>query len=661
MAGKLPDFERKEVILMIDQAMANLQLIMEGKVSRRPTPVIDWAKVSHQGDILTYDGRPVFLADWSWKPENSKYDAYHGQLDGFFVTPGYLENSKGQLQQKRINEIEAKKSGTIGFIFINHRNVPNWALEKYGQDFVIKDKANVRYTEYDIDHPGAREMMRALISGVVPRMSGKNYSQLGYMMCNEPHFITTKKPNGTLTWASTGVSAYTLEKFKIWLSKKHQSIQNLNSVWGTDFRSFDEVKVEVPMSLDMEGQPQWYDWMSFNMDRVTDWYSWMKAEIKSADPEAKVHLKVIPKHWSHDERDRGIDMEALLTLTDIVGNDCGTEHRVFPRKTEEWQKKYAFDWTEISMSHDFFKSVQPDQLIFNTEAHYLSTHASLDLELPASHARATYWLAHTHGMDASQTWFWSRREDGSPKNNNEKGYAGSNNMQPRVVNEVHQTIMDLNSFSEEIVAFQRQRKPIRIYYTKASSINSDQHMNNLRSLYEKLYFEGVPLGFVTESILNRQTDDQWDVVLVHRSQLATAGDLKAIQDYINRGGEVIIDESSLLLDEYNRPHQLKIKGAITISDIDQMVARAMEASKDKPAIQLLEHSDFKSCAWKVIAAKNGVFTLSIVNVGKETKSIEIRAKDIEALRVVDKLTGKELDAKLDLPSRGVLFLDVMSE
>jgi hypothetical protein len=57
------------------------------------------------------------------------------------------------------------------------------------------------YIGYDIDNPGAKEMWGFLFEGTVPVIAGKRFTELGYMLVNEPHFYTTKD-----VWATGPVS-----------------------------------------------------------------------------------------------------------------------------------------------------------------------------------------------------------------------------------------------------------------------------------------------------------------------------------------------------------------------------------------------------------------------------------------------------------------------
>ncbi|MGA9637473.1 beta-galactosidase, partial [Flavobacterium sp.] len=454
-AKLLPEFERKEMALMLDDALTDLKNVSNGITKRLPTPKVDWTKTKLEDDQITFDGKAVFLADWTWKPTGNKYTDYHGNQDGFFLTPTFVTDNKGTVNPQKLKELASKPEGTMGFVFLNHSAVPAWAKKEYPE---IVDGPGIKYTMYDINHPVSRKIQSDLIAATVPLMAGKQYTQLGYMLCNEPHWNTIKK-----TWASAPISGLAAEAFKKWLEKRHGTIKELNSLWKTNFSSFDTMEVPRELETAQQGTALWFDFESFNMDRVTDWFAFMKSEIKKHDPKAKTHLKIMPNLWTESKRDHGIDMEALTRNSEIIGNDSSTGGAWMWGKPKEWEKNYNFDWVEMCMSYDFYKSISPEKIMYNTEGHFLSTGKYRDLYQTTDYVRCNYWQAYVHGLTAIQTWYWARTDEGgSKKNEDSSGYAGSNNHQPRVVNEVHTTVADLNSVSDIIMDLQRQEKPIRV-------------------------------------------------------------------------------------------------------------------------------------------------------------------------------------------------------
>lgn len=658
-ARLLPDFERQEVIEMMKSSIDELSDVMNGKIRRLPTPVVDWKKVYVKDDMLVYEGKPVFLADWTWKPRIKEYCEYHGDLDGFFLTNGNVINNKGEINPKVIKELSEKEDGSLGFVFLNHSNFPKWAAK---QDPTIKDGPGIKYTMYDINNPLSRKINSDLIKGTVPYMAGKQYTGLGYMLCNEPHWNTIEK-----TWASAPISEKAYGEFRKWLKEKHGSIDRLNKLWGKSYKDFESVDGPRIMKAEMQGTPMYFDFMSFNMDRVAEWFAFLKSEVQKYDPEAKTHIKIMPNLWSDNKRDSGIDLEALTRNSEIIGNDASSCGAWMWGKPKFWEDNYAFDWIEICMAYDFMKSVSPDKIMFNTEGHMLSTGKYRDLYQSKEYARGNYWLATIHGLTATQTWYWCRREDGSSRQSSDSnGYAASNNHQPRIVNEVHATMIDLNSVSDYIMDFQRQRKPIRIFYTKASSINKSTHMDDIFKIYEKLNFNGLPIGFATEGIINNNPHE-WDAIVIYKTPYAFKSDLEAVQMYLDEGGTVIIDNESFKTNEYGEPLDLKLKTGkgklIFVKSLDEMNDYALSSVKQNdgmPDVIVNETNDRSKpgCEWRVLSKGDGKYIVNIVNIGKSDANISLTSIGKKIQKVTDVLTGVSLDDKLMMKPNEVRLIEI---
>ncbi|WP_303319067.1 beta-galactosidase [Flavivirga abyssicola] len=669
LANDLPDFERSEVILMLDEAIATANKLISGEIKRKPSPKVDWADVSISGNQILFQGKPVFMNDYSWKPSIPKLTDFFGNKDGVFMTPQDVFNDSGSIRSSLLNNINGKTNSTFGFIFLNHKGVPGWAETKYGPGFRMREDT---FTAYDIDNPGAREMQSFLLEGTVPLMKGKKYTDLGYMLCNEPHFITTKDGTNDV-WASGPVSEHSITKFKSWLQTKHASIANLNTLWGTSFPSFNDVTIDIPIEKALKGTPKWYDWQRFNMDRVTEWYQFLKDEINKHDPEAKVHIKLIPGMWTGNRRDHGLDFEALTELSTIIGNDAASHNSYMWGPKQEWESRYNFEWREMCMSYDFFKSVNPNSINFNSEGHFLSTTRFRDLYLKPSYARMAHWLAYIQGLNVVQTWLWARQDDGngnlSIKSQAGSGYAGSNNQQPRIVNALEATVIDLNAHSEHIAALQNVRKSIRIFNTNTTGINKDGNMDDTFHLYESLFFDGLSIGFATENIIRKQNNSLWDAILVYKTDFATDEEFNALQEYLDGGGTVIIDAVSLKKDEYGRTRSTTLNTnsggmIISASDVSDFANKAKNVADTKqrfPNITLSETNDLglKGCMWRAYTSSDDKEIISIVNIGKTKASITLGLKGASnAIICENLLTGEKLDANFEMNPEDVLLLQV---
>jgi len=662
MISIIPSFERNEINKMLLDSQKELQDVIDGKIKRLESPKLDWSKLKVDNDAILYNGKPVFLADWTWKPRTDEYNEFHGDLDGFLITPKMVNNSNGDITPYIITKLKNKESGSLGFIFINNTTVPSWAVQK---DPKIKEGPGIKYTMYDINSPTAHEMMSYLIKGTVPYMKGKKYSQLGYMLCNEPHWNTIKN-----SWASSPFSDAAYDAFKKWLKKYHKNIETLNKLWGTDYNTFEAIDGPKIMTDEQRGTAQYFDFMLFNQKRVTDWYKFLKKEIRKYDPEAKTHIKIMPNLWTDEKRDSGIDLESLTRMSDIIGNDASSCGKWYFGKPHFWEKNYSFDIVEMTMGYDFMKSVSPDKLIFNTEGHFLSTGKYRNLYQTKEYANCNYWLATIQGLTASQTWYWSRRTDGSARST-DSGYMGSNNYQPRVVNAVHTTMLDLNSVGSTILAFQRERKPLRIFYSKATAINQSTYMRNIFDTYEASYYRGYSVGFATSGILKETPEKDFDVVVVAATPMVFESDIQALQNYLNMGGTVIVDAASLKTNEYGQALKHKLvqgNGSliVVVSSSDAVSAGydVVEKKEGPRPVIVQEKTEGaqKTCNWRVIpdSSNKSSYYVNIVNLGKTAKQLSVVLNGNKKPKsIINVLTGEKFNSNdINLPVYGVYLLEV---
>ncbi|MBD0401974.1 beta-galactosidase [Flammeovirga sp. EKP202] len=653
-AEELPTFERNEILLMLEEGEERLSLALKGKISKQEVPIIDWSKTEIVGDDVMYNGQPVFLADYSWKPKTDYLTEYHGNLDGIFISTRFLEDEEGTLKKRFKQELINQPSGRIGTAFINHLSPPEWFTEKYPEASIGKR----RYFDYDIDHPASRELVSLLFKEVVPHIKGKKYSSLGYMLANEPHWHTKAK-----SWDTGTVSDYTLAKFRNYLKEKHQTISALNQVWETNYADFKSVKVTIPMAGELQGTAIWYDWMRFNQLRGVEWFQFLSDEIHKYDPEGNTHIKIMPHLFSENTRDHGIDLEALTALSTVIGNDAGAVYSdMWQKKEPEWASKYYFDWRQMCMGYDFMKSVSPEKLVFNSEGHFISTIRFRELKMKPEYARATYWLATMLGLDVIQTWFWPRGEDGSLRKNS-KGYAASLTQMPRVLNEITLTYMDMNANASLLTKIQKLRKPIRVFHSETSAINIDNHMDKEYHAYERFLFEGRAVGFVTEGILNTQPHQDWDVVVIEETPFMTVGERDALQSYLDKGGKVVMDKKSVLKDEYGQPLTALNagKGTLIIAQNSDEIQGKVLGLIAPTSLQISEENatSHKGCIWRYFEDEEKDKWVSIVNVGKTEATLKIALTEGQKdIQITDVITSETLQQTFKMQPLQVYFLNV---
>lgn len=690
-AEELPDLERQKVIDILDQGIAQLSQVLNGEIVRRPAPKVDWENIEVAEDQLLSNGRPVFLHDYFSKSvgiplENT--DVYNDHLGRIYhggenlyeehhdrAINTFLLNEDGTFDQELLKEVTSISDQSTGFLLYWNSGVPQWVKDKEPDVQVGRSL----FLGFDVDNPLIRDVWGKIARKTGELTKGKKVTQLGYILANEPHWFAEKDYWTQKFGEMNAISSYTLNNFRSWLDNKYAgNINALNSNWNSAYKGFDQVDIEIPMDKSKRGTPLWYDICRFNMDRGIRWFTHIQNELHAANPEANTHIKVMPRYFAEDYRSHGLDFEALTELTTMIGDDAkamGGRSLKNPNKPDEWEERYAYLWKEVAYSYDFMESVAPNKIHINSETHFLSLGAWRDLNTSPDYVRSVFWLATLHGMDASMSWFWARDPDGSPEDRLEGdldfwdpalagSYAGSANMQPQTVNEVAQVMMDMNSFSEELMALRKQRRPLRLFYSETSAINKKQHLTELFEMYESLYFEGFPVGFATEKIIKKQDNDSWDAILVYKTEYVTDAEFDALQQYLNQGGTVVLDPASLAMDEYGTKREAQLKAGngkiIDLKNVDKAKSMALAAvSEALPQVKLIEKNGTpnKGCTWRIVENGDGGFWINVLNIGKNTASLSL-TKNGEVVQVTNMQTGQALGDSFELKPNGVLLLEL---
>ena len=696
LAEELPDFERKKVIEILDVGINTLQKELNGEIKRRPVNKVDWQNTKAGENMFVSNGKPIFPYDYFSKTVGqplTNTDIYNDHLGAIYhggenlypvdhdrAINSFLLNEDGSFDQELMKEVTDIPDTNIGFLLYWSMGIPEWVEAKEPEVRVGRSL----FTGFDIDNPLARDVWAKIIRKTGELTKGKKVTELGYILANEPHWFSEKDHWTYRFQEMNDISSYTLKSFQNWLVTKYNGdITRLNKNWESSFGDFNEVTIEIPIDTALQGKPIWFDWNRFNMYRGTQWFAFMQNELHSVNPDADTHIKIMPRMFMENSRSGGIDTEALAELTTMVGHDAKAfgSPNIRPGRSSKWIEKYAYKWSGVGMFHDFMESVAPNKINVNSESHFLSSGQWRDLDTRTSYVRSVYWLATLQGMDANMGWFWARDPDGSPEDRLEGdlnffdpglggAYAASNNMQPHVTNEVTQVMFDLNSFSQEIIELREQRRPIRFFYSETSAINTSDYMTKGYELYEQFFFEGFPLGFVTQNILQKQDNSNWDTVVVYNNDFVTDDEFEALQTYLDQGGSIIVaSPASLTKNEYGQVRNQTLSANSVNSrlvvlpqgtGLESIKTEAMKHVKALPDISIVEDNgqDFKTTMSRSVKQDDGSYLVNILNLGHNNAAIQLSLKGSKDLKITNLMTSNTMDSKFDVPSEGVLLLQV---
>lgn len=620
LARELPQNEMNDLVRVLAGARRELEQVMRGTLLRRPAFSFDRTALTEKEGYLHQGNRPVFLSSFTWQPDEEKLNRTYGGIRSLYI---HLPHIREEGDEPNIG-YEPTDDEPFGFVFLGQKHVPGWLKKKYPEI----TRGEHHFTGFDTDHPAARRLWATMLAHVVPQVKGRKVSQGGYMLTNEPHWFTA-----TDQWATGPVSDYTLAGFRAWLEQRHRTIEALNALWETDFVSFADVTIEIPIDAALRGQPIWYDWCRFNMDRITEWFTFLRREIRRHDPTAKAHIKLIPGLFAGSNRSHGLDFEALVRLQDIIGCDAGIVKTPHWKKEETWTERYACNWRDQALPLDFFRSVSPGKMVLDSEWHSLSKANLRDPHMPAEYVRSALWLAHLHGMGVNQTWYWGRNSDGSPKG--ESGFHASCLTQPIVLDAFGRTMKELNAFAPEAVALAPQPKRIPLFYSETSAISDAAYMEHVYNAYRALYHSGMPLGFVTGQLLAEAGSDDlenWPAVIVTHANRVTVADRRALGRYLARGGTLIVAGSdSLGQDEYGRPHAGDLRTGtgriLAVANTEDALRKAVARIGLVPSISLQETNAVgpAGCVWRTAPWEDGHLLL-IINLGRSEAQITLSTK-----------------------------------
>ncbi len=260
---------------------------------------------------------------------------------------------------------------------------------------------------------------------------------------------------------------------------------------------------------------EWYDRVTFHNHRTASFFAFIAAEIRRHDPDAVIHIKgqdnnsLGPKSWAVTD---GIDREMMTPAVDLHGLDTRPLPVTEPRMAviidpdadnailNYDESIYGFHWLGQSFLYDYLTSLEPYRPVVDFEYHAFSINPIRVPDIGPGHARATLWMAHLHGLVGNMVWYWHRRygPDPFPAEYFKWWIYGSISTQPIVAAEYFQTMMHLNMFADEITALANPPvRPIRLFVSKPSYIQNQNHIAALHRAYEAACFHDLPIGFVT--------------------------------------------------------------------------------------------------------------------------------------------------------------------
>lgn len=667
--------ELQDCLEVAEYAIEQLNQQLSGEIELAPSIDLFAAHKVVDGANFVMNGRPVFISNAGIPGGADARRAFGGHGSGHH----YLNHLESDLTAKywpRKNAIDGVSEDNPDFFtpithFHGHTGtLPSWMTEGSYDVNLASSSPSIyeggrNFVNYDISNPYIQSWLGSLNEDMVSGLAQANADSDGvpmvHILANEPHFDCKL---GGWCVSKGGFTSYMTDGFLSWLEEKYGTIAALNARHGTSYTGFDDYPINLPLDAsEIQGTPEYYEYVSYNLDRVNDFFDLMNTVVKTNDPTALAHIKLLGGTLLSG-MSGGIDFEYLTALMDVTGSDyevvpdTATFFNNEPDRTasDSWLANYSFYWTVGLQSLDYAKSINPDAPYFNSEYHGFSTGSWRDFEMKRDYVRASLWLSFTHGLNMIDPWWWGRDSDGSIDSSATIGSLGT---LPVAVDELGRTSKEVNAHAETIAALADQDRFAYVYWSRPATIQSSSTHSSGEQIYEALKLLNYAVGMTSVSRIET-LDPSHDFVVVPPMPYLPDDELDALLIFQAAGGRIIVfeeaDEPFASMDElgfartnsdFTPNHILTSLGdPFTMAGDLSAITADMVPERTIP-FEIETESGISSYSVLIQEANDvvaGCTDLFLINVSKETKVVDLGV-DTTTLEYTytDLLTGQSVE------------------
>lgn len=520
--------------------------------------------------------------------------------------------------------------GTKTDFLLSPHYFPDWAWAEPGTDELkAMQQGGLGFLNVNIDHPRTKDAIGRW-TDIMSKQLQTRSALFSICLSNEP-----VNDGG-------GKNAQSLPLYRAYLREiHHDDIAALNKIYGTPFKSFDEVTAPAwGYTPETTKNCAFYDWQRFNKKHFADWHAWMRDILKKNLPDIPVHAKpMIFFSMDRDKASYGVDAEDFTAFSDIAGCDA----YAFP--AGDYQ---TYDWRGHEFWYDLLNSFH-NQPVFNSENHIIPDGTGLQ-HIPATMTRAQYWQGALHHQGVTTTWVWEEPND--------PALVGSIYFRPANVYGAGRAFIDIGHFAKEVAAINQAPAAMAILYSQPSIFWEEKYAGAIQDLYTQFNFLGMKTTFVSEKMLQEGRIPKVKCIALVGATHVEDATVAALQKYVAGGGKVIVvGESNLAFDQYHRKREQipgELAGAPSIFTVNASAPDKIgSANSDKqqalfnlltqqgiPPVELRDTATGK-LAWDVeyrVVPYQGKTLVPMINFGK--KSVTVKGPSSAGQNAIDLLTGE---------------------
>ena len=706
----LPELEANVTAAVLVEALDTCKRVESGALKRpasRPAGRGPLRVDDKIGYFVDSSGAPFIPTGYNQHPEFSAefrtraIDLGMTFIDAYYTPRTLLESkiccdiNQGNLD-KLVSDVKAAEAAGLSVeIFLgNGREMtaysqtgssafPDWAEEKYPN--ISTGAGKTHFYSYDIDNPGARELLGLVLDALVPAVAPSS-AVIGWSLANEPGFESSN-------------SEYTFASFQLFLRNRYDNDTNkLAAAWNlSKLDSFADRRVFAGMGNASYSTRQRVDWFAFNDKRVESFYGWLCDGIRARYPnntadQVRCYVKadnansgIHPVQGKPGTGDGGIGRLSLGRIFGIAG--CDT--RALPTSSSHYnltmfpQDLYAFDWLPSAASYDMMRTLFGPRPALDTEWHSVSTTRFRQPIITRRYIQSAMWFGHVHGLSLSMIWYWGRKGwTGLP--DLPKEFAGADfyqalPTQPAAFEAYARGAVEINSVADRIVALATEPAQVTIFYSPISLMQDSIHADAGLSSYSLMHSLGVNIAYsgFTDAVASAAWADSRLVVVPGGASFVSSSAQMNLQKASESGAHVMIAGKSsdrshaFAFDDGGVPAADSVRKwaaslpSFNFTIADEAAFRELEmrvaAHLDRPYRCVDASSNNAATAFgmfcRVARAAKSMFVMNLVN---ETKSIDVvDATNKSTGQLVNVLTGEvqTFPAKMEPLAFGLYSID----
>jgi len=334
------------------------------------------------------------------------------------------------------------------------------------------------------------------------------------------------------------------QMFRDWLGKKYKSVNELNRIWRTSYRSFSDISAPETNNarpVDDVNRAAWYDWADFNTRRFTDYLKWIKSEMRKFEADIPICAGGTSSMLSSSNSVTGIDEEMIINeVDDVILNESG-DSPIF---------------SDLLLSLSSAKKVMVDPEMGG------GTHNLL--------------LQFIHGKSDISKWWWGAYPSREYMHMNQTSLPHSKEISLADIDEVLRIGLDVRRLGTELTEFIKDDPEIAILYSKTSILQvppkqvqagRTPYIDAVYSVWEGARFLGCRIGFVSEKQVLEKKLGKFKLLVVPAVKYILPEVVSAIKEYIYNGGTVVLIPESFGFDQYARETDRISEFGIKISEV----------------------------------------------------------------------------------------------